>query len=87
MRCRVYVTVGCPSVRPSVCPLDSSHLSIHAADARAQQERAASALRTEEENRDRLVSFYTDFVVDMSSQEDRRTGRRVEDDWQQYEVA
>jgi len=32
MRCRVYVTVGCPSVRPSVCPsvcpVDSSRLSI-----------------------------------------------------------
>jgi len=22
MRCRVYITVGCPSVHPSVCPVD-----------------------------------------------------------------
>jgi len=44
MWCRVYVIVGCPSVRPSVClsvcPVDSSRLSIHisAADARSQQQ-------------------------------------------------
>ena len=34
MRRRVYVTIGCPSVRPSVCPVDR-HLLLAAACARA----------------------------------------------------
>ena len=35
MLCTVYVTVGCPSVRPSVCPFVCRHLPLAAAWARA----------------------------------------------------
>jgi len=53
-RCRLYVTVGCPSVSPSVCPVDSSRLTARICR-RHRSERPASVMWPEEEDRRRLV--------------------------------
>ena len=52
-RYRVYVTVGCPSVSPSVCPVDSSRLIRICR--RHRSERPALVMWPEEEDRRRLV--------------------------------